>query len=425
MGVLNSAVLTARGNELLVDAVAGDKIVFTRMAVGCGVYSDEERERRALEKAVGLKDVRQEFSFSAHRKVSEQCVLLTAVISNRELERSYKITEIGIYGKRLGDDEDFLCSVAVTRSLDESDTFPPFNGLQECQIVQDYYITISPDAEVSVNTEGACVLREEFENLRSAILGMLDGKVDKSAVADNLTTTVSGFWLDARQGKVLKDMIDGVNVVINNLMQSFQAGCKKIVDKLTALGYAPAAPQGPDEINVQIQVIFDDRFNIGREQGRQDVIADPGAYGISTEIKLEQVNVQLSSPAWVCQDTQAITHPTHAIISFTAPNDGILIVNNNVFIGLGASYQSSGHFWGNVEYKGSIISSFNQYSSGESFKYEIIPAAAQYHLKAGESLKITGYFSGDADTDYSGGKTHVDNFGCLNCDAITWAHLYL
>ena len=37
MGVFNSAVLTARGNELLVDAVAGDKIVFTRMAVGCGV----------------------------------------------------------------------------------------------------------------------------------------------------------------------------------------------------------------------------------------------------------------------------------------------------------------------------------------------------------------------------------------------------
>ena len=63
MGVFNSAVLTARGNELLVDAVAGDKIVFTRMAVGSGVYSDEERERRALEKAVGLKDVRQEFSF--------------------------------------------------------------------------------------------------------------------------------------------------------------------------------------------------------------------------------------------------------------------------------------------------------------------------------------------------------------------------
>ncbi len=282
MGVFNSAVLTARGNELLVDAVAGDKIVFTRMAVGCGVYSDEERERRALEKAVGLKDVRQEFSFSAHRKVSEQCVLLTAVISNRELARSYKITEIGIYGKRLGDDEDFLCSVAVTRSLEESDTFPPFNGLQECQIVQDYYITISPDAEVSVNTEGACVLREEFDNLRSVILGMLDGKVDKSAVADNLTTTVSGFWLDARQGKVLKDMIDGVKVVINNLKQSFQAGCKKIVDKLTALGYAPAAPQGPDEINVQIQVIFDDRFRIGREQGRQDVIADPGAYGIVT-----------------------------------------------------------------------------------------------------------------------------------------------
>lgn len=285
MGVFNSAVLTARGNELLVDAVAGDKIVFTRMAVGSGVYSDEERERRALEKAVGLKDVRQEFSFSAHRKVSEQCVLLTAVISNRELERSYKITEIGIYGKRLGDEEDFLCSVAVTRSLDESDTFPPFNGLQECQIVQDYYITISPDAEVSVNTEGACVLREEFENFKNVIIGILDGKVDKIAVANNLLTTAEGYVLDARQGKMLKDMIDRANVVINNLKQSFLDGCKMIVDRLTVLGYAPSSPQGPAQIVDAINAMYGDRYNKGyadgREQGRNDVIADPESYGIA------------------------------------------------------------------------------------------------------------------------------------------------
>lgn len=474
MAVFNSAVLTTRGNELLVDAVAGDRITFTRMVVGCGEYSDRERERSALERMTSLKDIKQEFTFSAYKKVSEQCVLLTAVISNRELDYSYKITEIGIYGKRTEDEADFLCSIAVTKSLEESDTFPPYNGLQECQIVQDYYITISPDAEVSVNTQGACVLREEFElikqTLSTEISNLKEGKLDKdgdgsnltvkfeqakdrknissgsklsiimgiiskvitdlkagafSVVVNHLMATEEGGVLDSRQGKALKDMIDELKRSLDSLTQSFRDGCKMIVDRLTALGYGPAAPQGPEQIVAAINIMYSDRYNVGRIQGRNDVIADPGAYGISTEIKLEQVNVQVSSPTWACQGTQSITHPTHAIISFTAPNDGILIVNNHVFIGLGVSYQSSGHFWGNVEYKGSIISSFDQYSSGESFKYEIIPGATQYHLKAGESLKITGYFSGDADTDYSGGKTHVDNFGCLNCDAITWVHLYV
>lgn len=435
MGVFNSAVLTTRGNELLVDAVAGDKIVFTRMAVGSGVYSDEERERRALEKAVGLKDVRQEFSFSAHRKVSEQCVLLTAVISNRELERSYKITEIGIYGKRLGDEEDFLCSVAVTKSLEESDTFPPFNGLQECQIVQDYYITISPDAEVSVNTEGACVLREEFENFKNVIIGILDGKVDKTAVANNLLTTAEGYVLDARQGPVLKNMIDDVNIVINNLKQSFQAGCKKIVDKLTALGYAPTAPQGPDEINVQIQVIFDDRFNIGREQGRQDVIADPGAYGIDTGIKYSSSVATSSVDLFslgvhrneVFSDLEDVDQTVDRIIELKAGSKILYGIDMTQKVSVSASYEgriNGGSEWvlktaeGEVIQSGStggLVNGFDDYgnaSGGPDFtdhinidlfetpfttSYSYVVLSMRTHLRA--SCGVTG--SADGEVTYN------------------------
>lgn len=335
MAVFNSAVLTTRGNELLVDAVAGDRITFTRMVVGCGEYSDRERERSALERMTSLKDIKQEFTFSAYKKVSEQCVLLTAVISNRELDYSYKITEIGIYGKRTEDEADFLCSIAVTKSLEESDTFPPYNGLQECQIVQDYYITISPDAEVSVNTQGACVLREEFElikqTLSTEISGLKEGKLDKdgdgsnlnvtfeqakdrknissgsklsvimgiiskviadlktgafSVVVNHLMATEEGGVLDSRQGKALKDMIDELKRSLDSLTQSFRDGCKMIVDRLTALGYGPAAPQGPEQIVAAISIMYDDRYNAGygdgRIQGQADVIANPGAYGIST-----------------------------------------------------------------------------------------------------------------------------------------------
>ncbi len=38
----------------------------------------------------------------------------------------------------------------------------------------------------------------------------LDGKVNTSDIANNLTTTTSGKVLDARQGKALKDYVDGL-----------------------------------------------------------------------------------------------------------------------------------------------------------------------------------------------------------------------
>ena len=311
MAIFESAVLTARGNELLIDAVAGNQITFTRMVVGSGQYTDEERARSALEKRTGLKEPQQETTFSHHEKASEQCVRLTAVISNRELTNGYKMTEIGIYGKKTGDAEDYLCSVAVTKSLEETDTFPPYNGLMECQIVQDYYITLSPDAQVTVVTKGASVLMEEFEEFRNSIvtkeaelelnkldkagdgsnvtitfsqagsrqnirsgskLSVIMGIIQKviadlgaaayAAVANNCTTTAGGSVLDARQGKALKDLVDAAKTEIVAVKQSFQDGVNRIYNALKGLGFTPKT-NSPEGIVEAIQKVYDDRYDAG------------------------------------------------------------------------------------------------------------------------------------------------------------------
>ncbi|MDO4285163.1 MAG: hypothetical protein Q4C60_07475 [Eubacteriales bacterium] len=166
MGVFKSAVLTAQGNDLLTSAVAGRQIEFTRLVTGSGVFTDDEKERSSLEKMTALKAQRQEFTFSTWEKQSETSVLLTALITNRELSESYKMTEIGIYGREVGADTDILCSIAVTENMDVTDTFPAYNGLRETQIIQDYYITVSADADVTVNTQGAAALAEDLEALR-------------------------------------------------------------------------------------------------------------------------------------------------------------------------------------------------------------------------------------------------------------------
>ena len=83
-----------------------------------------------------------------------------------------------------------------------------------------------------------------------AISGALDGKV-----ANNLTTTASGKVLDARQGKALKDLVNGVSVDLAGVnpnsktlrLASSTASSAKLFDitvdddgELTATEYTPA-----------------------------------------------------------------------------------------------------------------------------------------------------------------------------------------
>lgn len=169
MAIWRGAVLTRAGNELLVTAAAGKQIIFTRLVTGCGIYTEEEKDRAALANATALKQQVQEFPFSSYEKQSEQSVLLKALITNKELTESYTMTEIGVYGKEVGAETDVLCSITVTNSFEESDFFPPYNGLRPDQIVMEYYITISPDAEVTVNMQGAAALAEDLEALKEQV----------------------------------------------------------------------------------------------------------------------------------------------------------------------------------------------------------------------------------------------------------------
>ena len=184
MAIWRGAVLTRAGNELLVMAAAGKQIIFTRLVTGCGIYTEEEKDRAALANATALKQQAQEFPFSSYEKHSEQSVLLKALINNKELTESYTMTEIGVYGKEVGAETDVLCSITVTNSLEESDLFAPYNGLKPDQIVMEYYITISPDAEVTVNMQGAAALAEDLEELKNNSTQIVWGPAD-TEIKDN------------------------------------------------------------------------------------------------------------------------------------------------------------------------------------------------------------------------------------------------
>ena len=164
MSAFCEAVLTTQGNSLLIEAAAGQKIEFTRLATGSGEYDGTE-ELRAME---ALKEERQSFPFVRYEKVSEESVLLTAVISNEGMTLGYRMTEMGVYGRLEGEEEEVLSSIAITPSQEEADFWPPWNGLAPMEIVQRYYISISPEAVPVIKVDQGSALAEiAAETLRA------------------------------------------------------------------------------------------------------------------------------------------------------------------------------------------------------------------------------------------------------------------
>ncbi|MCM1124275.1 MAG: hypothetical protein NC416_16960 [Eubacterium sp.] len=173
MAAFHSAVTTDLGIALAADLLVGEQLVFTKLVTGSGIYTDEETERTCLQKATALKEPRQEFGFSNISKVTDTCVLLKTLISNADLSEGYRMTEIGVYAKKPGDEgEGILYSVSVAK---EADYLPRYNGFVAVEIIEEYYITVSDTAEISIQTgSGAVVLLEDFEKFKTEIKNYVD-----------------------------------------------------------------------------------------------------------------------------------------------------------------------------------------------------------------------------------------------------------
>ena len=149
MAYFESAVITNDGKNMLMrDMIGIGNIEFVKMVAGAGEYSGEERKRNVIEQRTSLKDQRQEFPFNAIEIASEKSVLLKSVITNKDLEEGYRITEVGIYAREKGSDgEGILYSMALAI---EADFLPPYNGLNPTEITQEYYVTVSNASIVSI-----------------------------------------------------------------------------------------------------------------------------------------------------------------------------------------------------------------------------------------------------------------------------------
>ena len=154
-----NAVITDGGANLLTRAQAGEtKIKFTRIAVGNGTYTQEEKELAPMQVLQALKAEKNSYPVSDLEVQTDHSVKVTALITNMEqqthknlVEQGYYINEIGLFA-RLSDDsdtEEILYSIAVTAG-EHGDFMPPYNGIFPCRITQDWIIAVDNAANVTV-----------------------------------------------------------------------------------------------------------------------------------------------------------------------------------------------------------------------------------------------------------------------------------
>ena len=204
MAAFNSAVTTDQGLALVAYMFAGELLVFKKLVTGSVIYTEEEQERTSLQKATGLREIRQEFGFSNVSKVTDTCVLLKTLISNKELAEGYRMTEIAVYAKKKDDEGDgILYSISVAK---EADYIPHYNGFVAVEIIEEYYITVADTAEVSIQTgSGASVLLEDFEKFKAEIKAYIDISID------NLQRQIGDLSLLETENKCC--IVDAINEI--------------------------------------------------------------------------------------------------------------------------------------------------------------------------------------------------------------------
>ena len=172
-----NAVITASGIKLLNDAQAGEcNIEFTRMAVGDGTYSTEEKTRDTLTKMVALKNEKESYNFNSMKKENDNAVILTSNISNYDesegkalVTEGFYINEIAVFARAAGTEEEVMYSIAVV-SGETGDYMPPYNGYNPAQIIQSYIVSVNNATDTQVVIKGGIyALQEDLDDAQKQI----------------------------------------------------------------------------------------------------------------------------------------------------------------------------------------------------------------------------------------------------------------
>lgn len=170
--------LTALGEALA--GKAGTDIVFTKVEAGSGVYSDSE----SVYEATALKNPVQTVSISDVVRKSDTLINMKFVISNKEVKKSYLLTEVGIYAKD-PDAGEILYALCYAIPQDSQEVLA-YNGEFVSSIVMSVNIQVSGSAEATFLQSEGYALQQELEELRT----VMEANMKKYAIGEGIELSV-------------------------------------------------------------------------------------------------------------------------------------------------------------------------------------------------------------------------------------------
>ena len=150
--------LTADGNSLA--AKSGINVEFTKVETGCGIYRQDEDVGILTE----LKDKKQAFIINSISRKEDTLVKLNFVISNRDLQESYLLTEIGIFAN--DPDKGEILYAVCCAVPEDSQKVLRYNGEFISSMVMSVNIRVSGESTVSFDSSGVFALQVDFEELQ-------------------------------------------------------------------------------------------------------------------------------------------------------------------------------------------------------------------------------------------------------------------
>ena len=217
------AIITAAGAQLLAKVEAGTAAMeITKIVIGEGVYSVEERNPDNLKQRTSLKIPRNTFSPSHVDVVSEDSIKIRVLISNVDpvtgeplVSAGYFFNELAVYEKENGGESTTECMycVAITTG-DTGDYIPPYEGGGAAQIIQDIYLTVGNAATTYVDIAGAAFLATEGQQLKTDMADLSAGLESLSDDVDEFKAHIETIVGAPLVAALVEDMTDETRVYV-------------------------------------------------------------------------------------------------------------------------------------------------------------------------------------------------------------------
>lgn len=244
MSLYKSSRITNAGQNLLVQALSGEaKIQFTRIGFGAGEYDSDS----AIVAQTELKDERQSVSIETLTSQGTNTVICSALLSNEELKKGYRINEIGLFAKDSSktNSKEVMYAICIAE-VGYADYLPAYNEFAPVKVHQSFYIEVADSSDTTILVDDGITATKKYVDEH------LTEKADNENGVISLSVVGKESVIDCTYSKVGKQITLMIPSITADKLPS-----ARIISFTSSIPFS-LRPAGPFKMLVDHQNNFDD-----------------------------------------------------------------------------------------------------------------------------------------------------------------------